>query len=531
MNKATNIILVILLFFFMVIITGTNLQNIDLGLVSNRSIDEWAFFSVLDSMHTGFLNGNLLQFLSIHFFSYGFPYFFIGWLSSFSFLQGHMYDAVLFINREISLLWAVGYIVLSYRWVKKSTNSYLAGLICACLLLMQVGVWNESMRNHPDNMMSFFIVWLLMFMSGRDDFQNWKSIVPAALIFSLAISSKIQAFLFLPAVFIFLYWDSVELSLKQGSVVAVFKGMSIYKELFRRTLLFFLVVIPVFVLLNPFLIEEWGRDAFVNSFFRNMESNKTNHGSYIIPDLDAKLRMLSTYYFPTAVWLFMMGWGLVGAFLVGSSKKKRDILAIILCAIIVMLYLLTNVNKAWSHYYLTLFSILPIGFMLTYQKINLKTISGCFSIVTLVVAIGVLFSYSDAILIHANNKIKDDRVNVERSKKLEAMLEDKITFKSKVVISPYTPFRFDKIGLSYKNIKIIWGPLTEKYAQQGDVIVIRKDDNYYNEEYINADNPNAKLFANARKYLDSMTEGVNNKYIACGETPKEKVFCRKPIAN
>lgn len=532
MKRYMKIVFIVLMFIFALIVTVANLQNLEIGFVSNRSIDEWAFFSVINSMTSAYEQGKVKAFLDYHFLSYGFPYFFIQWLLTYPAMKALDYNSVLFIMREFSLFWVLGYVLLVFIWVARRTESAILALICSLVLLLQPGMWKEAMHIHPDHMMTFFLIATFMFLDFSGKANRWRPSIIAGILFALALSSKIQAFIYLPAVLILLSWDVYRFTSKAiifKEIVHLFLRKDNLLEVSRRLFLFLVTGVSLWCLLNPYILQDWGWERFVHNFSHDMKSNATNHFAYNVVPLDTKLNMLSWNYYNMSTWLSFYVITLFSLIMV-DSKTKRVVSALFLVSVIVMAYLLFFVNKSWHHYYLTLFVLitvmmfLSIGSIEKYVDIKKILLTG----VVLLISLNAVAHTIIKILPTIEGKVKDNTNNIKRSLQLESKLRDfeSLNEKTIIVISPRTPFRFEKIGIPFSNIKVIWGPLKKAYAEQGDILIIRKDDHYFDGERSKGENEQAKKYREARSYLDEIIEGRSQLFKMCTETQHEYIFCK-----
>ncbi len=92
------------------------------------------------------------------------------------------------------------------------------------------------------------------------------------------------------------------------------------------------------------------------------------------------------------------------------------------------------------------------------------------------------------------NPVKE--IHKEQSKELINAFKDVKTKSVNILISPYSPFEFNRIGLTYSQINYIWGPLNksmfilEDYSNlkdprkfiKKDFIIIKKDDLYFHKD-------------------------------------------------
>jgi len=175
-------------------------------------------------------------------------------------------------------------------------------------------------------------------------------------------------------------------------------------------------------------------------------------------------------------------------------------------------YLLFFVNKAWNHYYLPIFIMAPLifsfGINLLRDRFSLNLIWLRATFIVLVVTQIVAFSPTLRYLIELRlngGAISADSINryepqivfesdeSDKENEVFELIKDDLRYDSVILKSPYLPFPFRDSELSYRQVRVIFGPLSptsieRKVSRSGIIqkeathILIRKDDIYFDEK-------------------------------------------------
>jgi hypothetical protein len=223
-----------------------------------------------------------------------------------------------------------------------------------------------------------------------------------------------------------------------------------------------------------------------------MKSNATNHGLNIKVTLFEKIYNAIDFYYLNVfifILLFILSFYLIS--LIFKKEDKKSIVNLVgFYFAINILYMFLLVNKDWQHYYLTAFTLSPLLLLFFVNKFNKHKYYFIIGILSL--QIGTHINEFNNVLTtgyHPEYEMTDKKQNeVSNSliKDLEFTNKDNIN----ILISPFTPFEYTKLGLNYNNVKIIYGPISEdmfkfneKEVSKGiDLIVLSKNDVYFNKE-------------------------------------------------
>ncbi len=422
-----------------------NYRNLNLGFLTMYSLDEFAFYGSLNRMYEGFVNLNIKGLFSYGFYSYGFLYFLTKLIIALPFFYNDSPELVIYSTRMLSALFACGSLYLIISTISK-TNKTIQYLLVFIIISMP-GFWKNALWNHPDWMMTFFVLASIFYLSKANDLfstKYWLSI----LMFSIAVSIKVQALMFIPILFGYILNN-------------YFKRINNIPQIIKISTITGALIFIIFILSNPYILHPDGLEAFLTSFKANMKSNATNHGSGEFVTFQQKLsEIIFTFYFNalTCIALFL-------ASLYSLYKKRLDLnLYNILTysSILSLTYLFLFVNKNWQHYYLPIMLIMTIPISQIKINTNKYTIM-FFGSIVFIQLIGAFPIYKKQYKEGYNQKITNNlSYNLQVSKDIIQKIGPSIKPDENILMEPYIPFEFQKVHLKYNNIKLILGPLREE---------------------------------------------------------------------
>lgn len=440
-------------------------------------------------MYDGLISLDIRGLFSFGFYSYGFGFFFLNLLATTPFFATNNIEMIIYIPRIITSLFALGSLWLIYKIALKYIDRF-SSILIAFIVLTMPGFYRNALWFHPDWMMTFFIV-LSVYLFTKDEFSYKKYFWWAVCSLGIALSVKLQAVTFLPFLFLYIYYDN-------------FQNKNFDKFYLNIKLSFksFLILLVTFVIANPYLIHPAGLKVFIGSFLANMESNATNHGLDVkVAMIDKLYNAIDFYYLNSILFIIVFCVALYLIFSILKKANQKTVLPLIsLYFVVNIAYLFLMVNKDWQHYYLTIFTVTPLLFIFLvkrYEKFKYFMLGG----VILIQVVTHMPEYKYVLTngYHLNlDKQKSIELQNKISDTLISDLKSHIVKDTNILISPFQPFDFRKIGLTFKNIPVINGPISksmfdlESYIESSSVkdpsrfqekefIIISKSDIYFNE--------------------------------------------------
>ena len=169
----------------------------DLSILQARSLDEYAFVEPLINIFDGIKVSSLEKIFSFIFYSYGFLYFFLNFLSTFLYLGEIMNPAFIDSIRVLAISIFCANLLFFYKIIDQSIISSLERIMLMFILLTMPAIWAFSGYIHPDFLMMCLFLSSVMSMIKADKQINkcyWLSLA----LYGLAISVKFQALIFFP---------------------------------------------------------------------------------------------------------------------------------------------------------------------------------------------------------------------------------------------------------------------------------------------------------------------------------------------
>lgn len=450
MSKRIPIIVTLILVLATLIYVDAQYTNI--GFLPLHSIDEHVFHGSLESMYGGVVDFMPSKLFSYGFYQYGFIYFLLNLLICLPAFLLEYTSLTVFLPRLVTSLFAVGSLVLAYKFAKHYLGSIASVLFVFCIVTMPA-FWFNATWFHPDWAMTFFLIGSTFFLQ-KDGWRFGREFYIAILSFSLAVAFKYQAVTALPLIVMYVFYDNIRNPTTVGLKLAL-----------KRFSLSFVAVMGIFILSNPFILHPTGWKLFVGSFVVNLHSNATNHGITAIPTLWDKIHgAVGDYYVGIVLFVLLL---VVAIFSFKPLFKRldRSIFPVISINFIInLVYLLFFVNKSWQIYYLpvillgSLLILYPLARIPTKRQLLLFVgiiLIQLFSYMTIYTHL--LTSSRDAIAPDANDYSVEQ--NVQLDDFVVATLKGKVTSNDWVLITPYTPFSYDKLGIAFEKMRVIYGPL------------------------------------------------------------------------
>jgi len=478
----------IFLILIFLIFSYINYRHLNLAFLSLYSIDEYAFHGSLLTMYEGLVSLDVRKFFSFGFYSYGFGFFTLNLLLTIPFFLSDNIEMTIYIPRLITSAFAIGSLYFIYK-ISRDYLDNISSILIGLILVSMPGFWKNAFWFHPDWMMTFFIILTVYYLS-KDSWNFKKFFWLGSVAFGMALATKIQAITFIPFIFLYVFYDNFQ----QKNVADFFIKLKLLTKALSISILIFLCT-------NPYLIHPSGLKAFIDSFVTNMESNTTNHGLYTnITIMDKINNTIDYYYLDAFIFVFLIALSVFLSSYIFRKNKPKNIISIFSILFLINIsYLLYNVNKDWQHYYLALFSLAPLLFIpmiAKHKKLKYYILSG-------ILIIQVITHTQEYYTVFTKGYHPEKEIPTQEMQQLSSVLvnalKNHITKDSNILIEGYVPFDFKKLGLTYKNIHIIWGPLQmhminlENYLEKNntkdsknfkkiDYVILPKNSIYFDKE-------------------------------------------------
>lgn len=423
-----------------------NFHFLEIGFLQLHSVDEYFFHGSLLNIYNGvrLLKPSLL--FRTGFYSYGFLYFFINFIFAAPFIYFKNVALTIFIPKMVTSFFALVALLYSYKFSRLYLSKSISFLIPLTLVLMP-GFWSFAVWFHPDWMMTTMLLITVYFLT-KDNFLLKNYYWLAVIFFGLAISFKFQALTFLPLILLYCF-NNFFINYKIADLTVGLK-------FFTKSIL---LIFIIFIFSNPYLLHPVGYRIFLKSLNDNLISNATNHGVLGAISLVEKIFTVVSHDFVSPFIFIPII--LVNLYYSILYFKRKDIFSIIAVNFVInLVYLLIFVNKGWGWYYLP---VVVSGFLLLvplFIKLRFK-----FQIIAAPIFLMIL------ILLNYNNWHglfcpRYEKVNFETNFAISDFIINSLkgkvdTTSDNILITAFTGFQFDKLGVDYGQVHLVNGPFSE----------------------------------------------------------------------
>ncbi len=169
----------------------------NLSILQARSLDEYVFIEPLLNIYNGIKAQSLEQIFSFIFYSYGFFFFFLNFLSTFLYLDQIMDPGYIISVRVLTIAIFCSNIFIFYKIIDQNKVSKIERIILLFILFSMPAIWIFSGYIHPTFIMiSMFLASILSMIKANKKVNKfyWFSIA----LYGFALSFKFQAIIFFP---------------------------------------------------------------------------------------------------------------------------------------------------------------------------------------------------------------------------------------------------------------------------------------------------------------------------------------------
>ena len=347
MNAIKKNLIYLILFFTFSVFLYINYRYLDIEFLAYTNGDEFMQFHSLYRMFEGFREFNLENIFRFDSYVYGFIWHLINLLFTLPFhLLGNT-EMAIFMPRVVNAIFSVGCLFVIFLISRIFLNYFYSYGIVLFTLSMS-GFFKSGYLFKPDVFQALLILISTYFLI-KDNFAFKKYFYFGVLFFALSIgAAKIQAIMFIPLIYLYIGSKFIFKANLKNLLFAIKNG-------FFSTL----AIIAIFIITNPYLLNKRGFNAWFNMFTMNMDSNITNHGSYVNVTIADKLfKVIDFYYIEIINFIILIAFCIY--FLISIFRFKPlntnnlRVFFVPLCAsLISIIYLFLFVNKTWMNYYVS----------------------------------------------------------------------------------------------------------------------------------------------------------------------------------
>jgi len=520
----------ILLVIIFILLAWIDVGWSDLSILGMKSMDEYVFHYSLLRMHEGVLNFELQQIFSYVFYSYGFLFFLTNLVVAFPFLADAGSNMSIILPRIVTSTFAIITLFYLLKILQLQKANILEQVILLFLIVLMPGFLIHAAWFNPNYMMAAFLCASIYYLS-LDNNQYGKHFWIGIILWVFAVAAaKIQAITFAPVLLGMIIWKLYK------------REMNFYTA-FRLISITGIIILVIFVVTNPYIIHPLGTKVWWNAFENNMLSNVTNHGALGNVTLWQKLSgavgnsYLSMPLFAlmllSAVWFIIKEW---------QSKQLTANSLIAFYVLANLIYLLFAVNKAWDSYYL---APLLMGTILIISAIKQIRVIPKTLVISWILLFSVIiiqsYSFGGSLVERIALRLNDNRENelLMLSHENTNFIKSYIDADTVLGASPKIVFDYVSLGLKYNQVRLINGPLREKFFEEqnkynskvykllfrpANLILIMKDDIYFNEKRLSL-RRDQKGYQHAKQLIERWKTG-QGKFRLVAHNSKLLIFKR-----
>ena len=447
-NKIKTII--ILKYFIIIFIIQLLLisNNTDIGKLVYYNIDEYAFYGSISRIYNGIIDTNLRLIFGTGFFNYGWLYFLISFILA---LPGFIIDnesLILIGPRLFSALSSMFSLYFLLKILNFFNVDFYKSFLTLLFISLLPGFWSSAIIFHPDWPYLMLII-ISFYYLIKDNFLFGNKYLKAVFFFSLAVSIKIQAIIFVFLLFLYVI-------IKKKPFLFILKNF----------ILILSSIIFIRLLTNPYLFNSEGLTEFYKDF-QTGSSSDLNLNDYLNL-YKTKLSVISKYYIDILILIILGYYNFV--FLKQKSANKFNII-LFLNLIISFLYTFFIVVHPFEHYYLPIIILFILN--TTIASKGYKT----YLPILLIICLTQLFNKFNTL--HNIFFYKTPQSLILKTNKVTDWCIYNDCNKSNILVYGHITFDFKKAKINYSNIHRGYGDfdksLLYEYNNHNPGIPITKD--------------------------------------------------------
>ena len=341
-----------------------------------------------------------------------------------------------------------------------ATNFDRAGSIF--FLIIMPGLWFNATWFHPDFMMTGFLMLSIYFLS-LDILPKSSSFNKAVIFWAIAMAVKIQAVSMAPLFLWSFFFRKEVRHLRSETILLLCK--------------FFLQIVIIYVILNPYLLHPDGMNAWLASQLSEASKMVPENTSALISIKERLNFAVLNFYLPLITFLGLICLA-ISAFIQDFKDKTASFYGALCFTFFLNIgYLLFFVNKGWNHYYLPLAFMAPLIFVLGIKSF---LVSKNYQFTALLLILGVQgYAFIPAMKANFFERLNDQVLSRDslyrykplinsledmesKNDDLYRVLQDRVSKNTTILSHAYIGFPFSRLNMSYDQVTIIQRKLTSK---------------------------------------------------------------------
>lgn len=363
MSIAKDNFIYVIMLVLLAVFAYMDYRYLDLEFLAYTNGDEFMQYHSLLRMYEGILNFNIEDLFRFDSYVYGFVWHLLNLAVVAPFHMIGDTHMVIFMPRLLSGVFSVLCLFMIFK-IARLFLDYFYSYGIVFLVIFMSGFYIEGYVFKP-NVFQALLLLVSCYFLIKDNFVFNKNFYFGVLFFGLSVgAAKIQAIMFLPLIYLYI-----------GVVFLRQPNISNFKFILKYGIFSTLAIVAIFVITNPYILHSRGFGAWWWLFVHNMQSNATNHGSYIDVSLSDKIfDVIDFYYFEIVLFIAIIVFCLFFLYQFFKSKDKNlDIFFPVICSMLIsLLYLFFFVNKTWSGYYVSSIYLCVLAFIPFFIRFHSK---------------------------------------------------------------------------------------------------------------------------------------------------------------
>lgn len=356
----------ILMLLVLAVFAYMDYRYLDIQYLAFTNGDEFMQYHSLLRMLDGIANLNIEDLFRFDSYVYGFVWHLLNLAVVAPFHIIGNTEMAIFMPRFLNAIFSVLCLLMIFKISKMFLNYFYSYAIVLFVVVMP-GFYQSGYIFKPDVFQSLLLLVSAYFLI-KDNFSFSKNFIIGILFFALSVGlAKIQAIMFLPLIYLYI-----------GVVFLRNPNKENFKFIIKYGILSTIATILIFIITNPYILHPRGFGAWLWLFLHNMNSNATNHGSYVdVSIFDKLFQVIDFYYFEILVFIAISIFCIY--FLYKFFRQKDSSLdvffPIIGASFISFVYLFLFVNKTWMNYYTSTIYLCVLAFIPFFIKFNYKKLA------------------------------------------------------------------------------------------------------------------------------------------------------------
>lgn len=338
-------------------------RYLDISYLAITSGDEFMQYHSLQKMLGGIIHLNIEDLFRFDSYVYGFVWHLLNMLVVAPFHFTNNIEMAIYMPRVLNAVFSTLCLLVIFK-IARLYLGYFYSYIIVLLAALMPGFYQNGYIFKPDVFQALLILVSVYYLL-KDNFAFKKNFYLGVIFFALSLGiAKFQAIMFMPLIYLYIGYVFLRKPSKESMLFVI-----------KYVALSTLFIFAVFILTNPYLLHPRGFGAWLSMFTLNMNSNVTNHGSYVDVSFLDRVNMIDFYYFTYIVFATLIIYCIYYLAKFFKSTKFDVFMPVIGSMLISLIYLFLFVNKTWANYYSSTIFLCVVAFVPLFLHFNYKTLA------------------------------------------------------------------------------------------------------------------------------------------------------------